>query len=179
MHPERKGNNQKFILRFSASRPPCTPQVSQGSQQDGANWMDRITPERRSANMRKITSKGMKPELLVRSIVHCLGYRFRLHRSDLPGKPDLVFPSRKKVIFVHGCFWHQHAAAGCRAAHTPRSNTEYWGPKLARNVQRDARAQAQLTIAGWSVLTLWECELKDHNAIAQAVSAFLGSPGKG
>lgn len=141
--------------------------------------MDRITTERRSANMRRIASKGMKPELFVRRMAHRLGYRFRLHRADLPGKPDLVFPGRKKVIFVHGCFWHQHDAPTCKAAHTPRSNTEYWGPKLARNVQRDTRAQAQLAAAGWSVLTLWECELRDAAAVERALAAFLGAVSAG
>ena len=91
----------------------------------------------RSANMRAIRSKGMRPELAVRSLVHKLGYRFRLHRKDLPGKPDLVFPSRRKVIFVHGCFWHSHQ--GCKAAHIPKSNLDYWIPKLERNRARDAR----------------------------------------
>lgn len=136
--------------------------------------MDKITRERRSANMRKIASKGMKPELFVRRLAHRLGYRFRLHRADLPGKPDLVFPRRKKVIFVHGCFWHQHEALACKMAHTPRSNTEYWGPKLSRNVERDALAQAALAASGWSVLTLWECELKDASAVEQRLTAFLG-----
>lgn len=140
--------------------------------------MDRITTERRSANMQRIASKGMKPEMFVRRLVYRLGYRFRLHRADLPGKPDLVFPGRKKVIFVHGCFWHQHAAPTCKAAHVPRSNTEYWGPKLARNVERDARAQAALAAAGWSVLTLWECDLKHEAAIQCKVTAFLGAPGR-
>lgn len=140
--------------------------------------MDRITAERRSANMRKIRSKGMKPELRVRRIVHRLGYRFRLHRADLPGNPDLVFPSRKMVIFVHGCFWHQHMDPTCKTAHAPRSNTEYWGPKLSRNIERDAHAQAELVARGWSVLTLWECELKDEKAVARTVTAFLGSPGR-
>ena len=136
--------------------------------------MDRITPAQRSANMQAIKGKGMKPELRVRRLAHRLGYRFRLHRADLPGKPDLVFPGRRKVIFVHGCFWHQHPEPGCRAAHTPRSNTDYWGPKLARNVARDSAAQAALREAGWGVLTLWECELKDDAALAAQIQGFLG-----
>lgn len=136
---------------------------------------DKITTERRSANMRRIASKDMKPELFVRRMAHRLGYRFRLHRADLPGKPDLVFASRSKVIFVHGCFWHQHDAPTCKAVHTPRSNIEYWGPKLMRNVERDARVQAELIAAGWSVLTLWECELKDAEAAEQRLSDFLGA----
>ncbi|MGO7997856.1 very short patch repair endonuclease [Rhizobium ruizarguesonis] len=134
--------------------------------------MDRITAERRSANMRQIKSKGMKPELLVRRLVHSMGFRFRLHRADLPGKPDLVFASRKKVIFVHGCFWHQHPE--CKHAHTPRSNSDYWLPKLSRNVARDAIAQEHLQEAGWKVLTIWECELKDSETTASRLNEFLG-----
>jgi len=98
--------------------------------------MDKLTAERRSANMRAIRSKGTKPEMRVRRLIHTLGYRYRLHRKDLPGKPDLVFPGRRCVIFVHGCFWHQHA--GCREGRPPRSNSGYWTPKLSRTVERDA-----------------------------------------
>lgn len=136
--------------------------------------MDRLTPEKRSANMSRIKSKGMKPELLVRRLVHRLGYRFRLHRADLPGQPDIVFGPRRKVIFVHGCFWHQHPDPGCRAAHTPRSNTEYWGPKLARNVSRDAATQEKLAAAGWDVLILWECQLKEEPRLVEQLRRFLG-----
>ena len=105
--------------------------------------MDKLTPERRSENMRRIKSKGMKPELAVRKIVHGMGYRYRLHRKDLPGKPDLVFGPARKAIFVHGCFWHQHTE--CREGRPPGSNTGYWGPKLARNIERDAGNLARLT----------------------------------
>src|SRR5437588_5757441 len=101
----------------------------------------------RSENMRAIRSKGMRPELAVRSLIHRLGYRFRLHRKDLPGKPDLVFSSRRKVIFVHGCFWHQHA--GCREGRVPGTRRDYWGSKLRRNQERDAENQARLEEAGW------------------------------
>lgn len=135
--------------------------------------MDRITPERCSANMRKIRSKGMKPELTVRRLVHAMGFRFRLHRKDLPGNPDLVFPSRRKVIFVHGCFWHQHPDPACRRAHTPRSNSDYWEPKLKRNVARDNQARTELEDAGWQVMTVWECELKDKTAAAARLLDFV------
>src|ERR1035441_7586556 len=101
----------------------------------------------RSANMRAIRSKDMRPELAVRSLVHKLGYRYRLHKRDLPGKPDLVFASRRKVIFVHGCFWHSHK--GCKAAHVPKSNLAYWGPKLQRNQTRDLKNINTLTADGW------------------------------
>src|SRR5207247_11045036 len=120
----------------------------------------------RSANMRAIRSTGMKPELAVRSLVHRLGYRFRLHRKDLPGKPDLVFASRRKVIFVHGCFWHWH---NCKLAHIPKSNMDYWAPKLQRNQARDRKNSEALRVAGWEALVIWECELKDADAIKRKV----------
>jgi DNA mismatch endonuclease (patch repair protein) len=120
--------------------------------------------------MRAIRSKGMRPELAVRSLAHKLGYRFRLHRKDLPGKPDLVFPSRRKVIFVHGCFWHSH---GCKISHAPKSNLEYWMPKLARNLTRDQRSIAALTESGWKSLVIWECETKDETSLAKGLKRFL------
>lgn len=135
---------------------------------------DRISPPARSANMRAIKSKGMKPELAVRRLVHSLGYRFRLHRKDLPGSPDLVFSSRRKVIFVHGCFWHQHPDPNCKASHAPRSNIAYWGPKLDRNTKRDASMQLQLLQLGWTSLVLWECEIKDAQLLQQRLVEFLG-----
>lgn len=125
----------------------------------------------RSANMRAIRSKDMRPELKVRSIVHRLGYRFRLHRKDLPGKPDLVFISRRKVIFVNGCFWHSH---GCRVSHTPKSNAAYWGPKLERNKFRDHRNLDALRAAGWKALVIWECETNDEGRMRKLIVRFLG-----
>jgi DNA mismatch endonuclease (patch repair protein) len=122
--------------------------------------------------MRRIRSKGMLPELAVRNMVHRMGFRFRLHRKDLPGKPDLVFVSRRKVIFVHGCFWHAH---GCNKAHTPRSNAEYWNPKLQRNRVRDASNIKALRAAGWEPLVIWECELKKESAVSSRVRKFLAS----
>ena len=125
----------------------------------------------RSANMRAIRSKDMLPELAVRSLVYKLGYRFRLHRKDLPGKPDLVFASRGKVIFVHGCFWHSH---NCKAAHIPKSNVDYWGPKLQRNRARDVEHLKALRADGWGCLVLWECQLKQMRQVRQRLSKFLG-----
>lgn len=132
---------------------------------------DKITPARRSENMRRIKSKGMKPEMVVRRQVHGLGYRYRLHRKDLPGKPDLVFGPRRAVIFVHGCFWHQH---DCRDGRVPSSNREYWEPKLARNVERDGEARRGLKAMGWRVMVVWECETKDEATLADRLVAFLG-----
>ena len=131
---------------------------------------DKIDPVRRSANMRAIRSRDMKPEMVVRKLIHGMGYRYRLHRSDLPGKPDLVFPSRKKVIFVHGCFWHSHE---CGMAHKPKSNLDYWAPKLERNKERDAENVAGLEMRGWRVFIVWECETKDYETLKQKLICFL------
>ena len=135
---------------------------------------DKISPERRSANMRAIRSSDMKPEVLVRRIAHGLGYRFRLHRRDLPGRPDLVFPGRRKVIFVHGCFWHQHQKSDCRDARLPKSNISYWIPKLQRNVARDATAIDRLCRTGWRCMVVWECEVRNVDAVTSRIARFLG-----
>lgn len=135
--------------------------------------MDRVTPAVRSRNMSRIRSAGTKPEMKVRRLAHALGYRFRLHRADLPGKPDLVFPRLNKVIFVHGCFWHSHGEVTCKASHTPRSNTDYWGPKLTRNRLRDEVSINSLLAKGWGVLVLWECELKNAELLRKRILDFL------
>jgi DNA mismatch endonuclease (patch repair protein) len=138
--------------------------------------MDKLSSERRSANMARIRSNDTSPEIALRKLIHGIGYRFRLHRKDLPGRPDLVFPSRRKVIFVHGCFWHQHPE--CREGRLPGSRLEYWGPKLRRNQERDADAQARLKSQGWKNLVLWECELKNIDAAERKVRKFLGRLGR-
>jgi DNA mismatch endonuclease, patch repair protein len=132
---------------------------------------DRISAECRSANMRAVRAKNTKPELIVRRLVHGMGYRYRLHDRDLPGTPDLVFRSRRKVIFVHGCFWHQHK--GCARASEPRSNVRFWRPKLARNAKRDAEQLRRLTTAGWTVLVIWECETKDGRDLVSRLRRFV------
>lgn len=137
--------------------------------------MDKISVARRSANMRAIRSKDMKPEMAVRRLAHSMGYRFRLHRKDLPGKPDMVFPRRRAVFFIHGCFWHQHPDPNCRDARPPKSNTDYWQPKLARNQARDAENEASLRAQGWRVLVIWECQTKDEAALKENLLAFFGS----
>ena len=121
--------------------------------------------------MRRIRKANTNPELIVRRAAHRLGYRFRLHRQDLPGTPDLVFPRLRKVILVHGCFWHQHDA--CRLARKPKSRLDYWLPKLRRNTERDMEATAMLKRLGWDVLVLWECETASSDAIAIRIYSFL------
>jgi DNA mismatch endonuclease (patch repair protein) len=126
--------------------------------------------------MRAIRSKNMKPEMAVRRLAHRMGYRFRIHRKDLPGKPDMVFPGRRVVIFIHGCFWHQHADPHCKDARLPNSDTDYWHPKLLRNQARDAENEAALQVQGWRVLVIWECQTKDTPALTQRLLSFLGPP---
>ncbi len=115
--------------------------------------------------MSRIRSKDTAPELTVRRLLSGAGHRYRLHRKDLPGKPDIVFVSRRKAIFVHGCFWHQHPR--CRLAAKPKSNRGYWGPKLRRNRERDARARRELRGIGWESLVLWECEIRRGRHVAK------------
>lgn len=121
--------------------------------------------------MSKIKSKDTKPEIVVRRLLHGLGYRYRLHRTDLPGRPDLVFPSRRKIVFVNGCFWHYHE--GCKTSHIPAGNQEYWQSKLARNRERDERNVALLKEDGWDVATVWECEMDNMAMIAERLIEFL------
>lgn len=125
--------------------------------------VDLFSKSRRSENMRLIRSKHTKPELGVRRMVHAMGYRFRLHISELPGKPDLVFASRKKIIDVRGCFWHCHT--DCIDSHIPKSRMDYWRPKLRKNVRRDKNNLKSLRKLGWQVLIIWECEVTPSNAI--------------
>lgn len=130
-----------------------------------------MSPEERSRRMALVRSVDTKPEMLVRRLLHRMGYRYRLHRRDLPGSPDLAFMSRRAVVFVHGCFWHRHA--GCPLARMPKSRTEFWSSKLEGNRERDARKVAALESVGWRVLTVWECELKDTEALANRLRRFL------
>lgn len=136
--------------------------------------MDGIDKAARSRNMAAIKGKDTKPEMIVRRLLHSLGYRYRLHRKDIPGRPDIVFIGRRMAIQVHGCFWHQHP--GCKAAHVPLSRLEYWQPKLARNVARDTASLEALSAAGWDVLVLWECEIKRGGDIQDRLVRFLGPP---
>lgn len=133
--------------------------------------MDTIDAGRRSQNMRRIRSQGTGAELTVRRTVHRLGFRFRLHRRDLPGRPDLTLPRHRVVIFVNGCFWHQHQ--GCREGRVPSSNVDYWRPKLERNVARDREALEELAARGWRTLVIWECEVESGAVTPRAIESFI------
>jgi DNA mismatch endonuclease (patch repair protein) len=133
--------------------------------------MDIVSAEKRSAMMSRIRGRDTKPEMIVRRLAHRLGYRFRLHRRDLPGTPDLVFPGKRKVVFVHGCFWHRHP--GCRYAYDPKSNVERWQTKFQGNVLRDMRVKTELERLGWEVHTVWECETADNEALAGKLTRIL------
>ncbi|WP_456282170.1 very short patch repair endonuclease [Cupriavidus sp. JZ107] len=132
--------------------------------------MDTLTPEARSHLMSRIRSKDTNPERMVRSMLHRMGHRFRLHRKDLPGRPDIVLPRHKKVVLVHGCFWHGHF---CRLAPGSKSNTQYWSPKIEANRSRDARNRAALINLGWDVLELWECEIRDAKQTEERLRSFI------
>jgi len=132
---------------------------------------DTVSPERRSWIMSRVRGKDTTPELIVRSKTHKLGYRFRLHRRDLPGVPDLVFVSRRKVIFVHGCFWHGHHCV--RGDRQPKSHSDYWRKKIARNKERDRSNRRQLRDLGWDVLVIWECQLRDEGELVKKLKAFI------
>jgi len=123
--------------------------------------------------MSRIQSRDTKPERAVRSILHCMGYRFRLHRRDLPGSPDLVLPKYQTVVFVHGCFWHRHK--GCQFAYTPKTRTAFWMKKFSDNVERDQRVARDLRKAGWHVLTVWECELSAPDRLATRLHRALAT----
>lgn len=134
---------------------------------------DNVSPIRRSEIMRTIKGKNTSPELCVRSLLHRMGYRFRLHVKDLPGHPDIVLPRRKKIIFVHGCFWHGHG--GCNKAALPKSNTEFWSDKQLNNKRRDRLNVLQLKRLGWRALIIWQCELKQLDNVQKTLLLFLSS----
>ncbi|MFK0336999.1 very short patch repair endonuclease [Agrobacterium deltaense] len=138
--------------------------------------MDTLTKAERSRRMSLIKGQNTSLELKVRRLVYNEGYRYRLFDKRLPGKPDLVFRGKKKVIFVHGCFWHQHACPNCKIAHLPKSNSGFWAEKLRKNRERDQRNLASLEEMGWEFLVLWECELKREENLLMRISAFLCGP---
>ena len=133
--------------------------------------MDTVSAERRSEIMSRIRSCDTRPEMMVRRLVHGLGYRYRLHGRRLPGRPDLVFASRRRVIFVHGCFWHRHP--DCGLARTPKTRVQFWRTKLDGNRERDLASQRELRRMGWLSLVVWECELRDLESVTKRVVRFL------
>lgn len=138
---------------------------------------DTLSPKERSKRMSLIRGKDSSPELKLRRLVHGMGFRYRLHVKDLPGKPDLVFPSRRAVIFMHGCFWHRHP--GCKLARMPKSKLDFWRPKLEGNRERDLQNQEMLKKSGWRVLVIWECEMANIENVSNKVQEFLqGREGK-
>jgi DNA mismatch endonuclease (patch repair protein) len=132
---------------------------------------DIVSRSKRKEIMSSVKQRHTKPELIVRKLLHRLGYRFRLHNKKLPGTPDIVLPKYKTVIFVHGCFWHQHE--NCRKARRPTSNVEFWNEKLDKNIERDNRKESELKEAGWKILTIWDCEMKDEDLITEKIKDFL------
>lgn len=139
---------------------------------------DTLTKAQRSERMGRIRGRDTKPEMAVRRMVHSMGFRYRLHRGDLPGRPDLIFPRRRAVIFVHGCFWHRHPSETCKLARLPKSRLDFWGPKLESNRLRDQHNEVELARLGWRVLVVWECELGDQKSLQARIWAFLGENGK-
>jgi DNA mismatch endonuclease (patch repair protein) len=133
---------------------------------------DPLSPEQRSERMSRVRGKDTKPELLIRKLVWSLGFRYRLHSKQLPGRPDLVFSGKKKVIFIHGCFWHQHGE-NCRQYRMPRSKLDFWLPKLESNKKRDVANQRSLREMGWSYLVIWECQIKAKEEVARRIVNFL------
>ncbi|WP_342450151.1 DNA mismatch endonuclease Vsr [Thiorhodococcus minor] len=138
--------------------------------------MDRLAPERRSWLMSRVASKNTSAELRVRRALHALGFRFRLHRKDLPGTPDIVLPKHRTVVFVHGCFWHRHP--GCPKATTPKTRVEFWRSKFDRNVERDREAMAQLEALGWRTVVIWECETKKSERLAEVLERHFALGGE-
>ena len=138
--------------------------------------VDLLSPAARSERMSRVRAKNTKPEMIVRRLVHSMGYRYRLHDRRLPGTPDLVFRGRRKVIFVHGCFWHRHADPSCKLARMPKSRQEFWGPKLEGNRERDGRTLAALEREGWRCMVVWECECRQEQ-LGNRLRAFLEAEG--
>ncbi|WP_429725905.1 very short patch repair endonuclease [Azospirillum lipoferum] len=136
------------------------------------NKQDAAPSPERSALMARIGPRDSKPEMIVRRLAHALGYRYRLHRRDLPGTPDMVFPRLRKAIFVHGCFWHRHD--GCKYSTTPKTRTDFWEDKFKKNTERDTRKEQELRALGWDVLTIWECETRNPDFLNKKLSRWLG-----
>lgn len=159
----------RAMVATQAGRLACSPRTP-----DSRPMADRLTPSQRSAHMARIRRADTKPEWIVRRLLHRAGYRFRLQWRAVPGRPDVAFPARRKAIFVHGCFWHQHE--GCRLAHVPATRSEFWEAKFTRNRERDARALARAEAEGWDAVVVWECETRDATGLEERLRRFLGAP---
>lgn len=174
--------NFAFAVKRAWRRPRLHNSVTASSGKERGfpalegKMIDTISARRRSEIMSRIRSKDTLPEMLVRRMVHAMGYRYRLHRKDLPGRPDMTFARLGRIIQVHGCFWHQHDDPDCPANRRPKSNRGYWNAKLDRNQVRDAENYSALRQLGWQVLVVWECQLKDTAALSARLEAFLSAP---
>ena len=158
------GNEVKAAFGFLTSLQPRAGSIPMA---------DTRTRDQRRRIMQSVGTKDTRPEMLIRRKLHGLGYRFRLHRKDLPGRPDIVFSAKHKVVFIHGCFWHGH---GCKKGKLPKSRDDYWRPKIESNKARDARVVLALKDLGWTALTLWQCELQDKEQTEHLLCEFLGPP---
>ena len=154
-------DEERFVMRESSGR----------DLRGDLTMTDTVDRKKRSEIMSRVGSRDTKPELIVRRIAHRLGFRFRLHRKDLPGCPDIVFPKYQSVIFVHGCFWHRHPS--CKYASSPKTHVEYWENKFQSNVARDMRNEVLLHNLGWRTMVIWECEIKDRRGVARRISSYL------
>lgn len=144
-----------------------------GCREIGEILLDTLTPAQRSERMGRVRSRDTKPELKVRRLLHRMGFRYRLHGRDIPGRPDIVFRKRRKLVFVHGCFWHRHPNPACPLAREPKSRQDFWADKFAANVARDARVADELSQQGWGVFTVWECQLRDVAGLERQLREFL------
>lgn len=158
-------------MAFPSLSLPGIPRTGRIMVAVGVVVTDILNPAERSYRMSLIRCRDTKPELFIRRLIYSLGYRYRLYATDLPGRPDVVFRSRRKVIFVHGCFWHRHPR--CPLARLPKSNLDFWVPKLAQNRQRDFRNIRKLRRAGWKVAIIWECEVRDTERLRKKIRKFL------
>jgi DNA mismatch endonuclease (patch repair protein) len=166
---------RKARVEHGARRPPLPWPVWLGSPRDNlrtGHMTDTLTKAERSERMSRVRYRDTKPEMLVRRLVHGLGFRYRLHASELPGRPDVVFRPVRKAIFVHGCFWHRHP--GCSNTRWPKSKLAFWRPKLLANRRRDLRDQRRLRDLGWQFLVIWECEIRERRPLTKRLGRFLG-----
>lgn len=134
---------------------------------------DTLSPSARSERMARVRGRDTRPEMIVRRVIHGMGYRYRLHARDLPGHPDIVFRKRKKAIFVHGCFWHRHPDPACKLARLPKTRLDFWLPKLEGNRRRDIANEERLEALGWRVLLIWECKLRDREQLRNDLRRFI------